>query len=461
VEEFEIEHEEQEFEEVRPKVDLTEGSVLRSVLHMGLPSMFGFGAMTIYGLTDMFWVWKLGAPQVAAITMFGSIAWVLGSTNQIVGTGSVALISRRFGEKKYEASRDVIRQTLLLKFALAIIMAAIGLLIVPRILGIMNAEPDVRGYAIAYADVYFYGLPFIFSSYTVYTALRGIGDAPKAMYIMLISVGLNVALDPICIFGLKMGVAGAALATAIAAFVAVVLGLYVLSSGRANIRVPLWGRFHPNINIMFQILKIGVPAVLNGVLRSVAHWLVLTLVATFGTIVVAAFGVAMRIMELGILFGVGLELGASALVGQNLGAGKKERAHEAVVKSTLLVLAICGALGVVEIVLARQILGLFTDDPAVLATGVPLLRLMAIAQVLIAMHIVLGSAFYGSGNTWPPTVIAGVIEWGLQIPLILFVIHVLETSEIGVWYTFLIVSVIEVILTYLWFRRGRWKDRVV
>jgi len=461
VEEFEIEREEQEREEVRPKVDITEGSVLKNVLYMGVPSMIGFGAMTIYALTDIFWVGRLGSAQVAAITLFAAIAWVLGSTNQIVGTGSVALISRRFGEKKYEATRDVIRQTLLLKFGLAIIMTIVGLLTVPKILMIMNAADDVRGYAITYASIYFYGLPFIFISYTIYTALRGIGDAPKAMYIMLLSTGLNVALDPLFIFVFGMGIAGAAVATALSAVVAVGVGLIVLASGKASLRVPMWGKFKPDFSTMLQILKIGMPAGLNGLLRSGAHWLVTTLVATFGTIVVAAFGFSMRIMELGILFGVGLELGASAIVGQNLGAGKKDRAHEAVIKSTFLVLALCGILAVIEIGFTREILGLFTDDPEVLASGVPLLRLMAVAQVLIAMHIVLGAAFYGSGNTWPPTVIAAVIEWGIQIPLILIVIHVLKMSEVGVWYTFLIASVVEVILTYIWFRRGKWKDRVV
>jgi len=461
VEEFEIERDEQEYEEVRPKVDITEGSVLKNVLYMGVPSMIGFGAMTIYALTDIFWVGRLGSAQVAAVTLFGAIAWVLGSTNQIVGTGSVALVSRRFGEKKYDATRDVIRQTLLLKFSMAVVMTAIGLLVVPKVLEVMNAAPDVQGYAITYANIYFWGLPFIFSSYTIYTALRGIGDAPKAMYIMLLSTGLNVGLDPLFIFGLDMGIAGAALATILSAAIAVAVGLVVLASGKTNLRVPLWGRFKPDFDLMLQILKIGIPAGLSGLLRSVAHWLVTTLVASFGTTVVAAFGFSMRIMELGILFGVGLNLGASAIVGQNLGAGKKDRAEEAVVKATLLVLVLCGLLAVIELSFTRQILGLFTDDPEVLATGVPLLRLMAVAQVLIAMHIVLGASFFGSGNTWPPTVITGIIEWAIQIPLILFVIHVLGSTEVGVWYTFLIVSVIEVILTYVWFRRGRWKDRVV
>ncbi|MBN2564452.1 MAG: MATE family efflux transporter [Candidatus Eisenbacteria bacterium] len=445
----------------RPGVDITEGNVLRNVLYMGVPSMIGFGAMTIYSLTDIFWVGRLGTAQVAALTMFGAIAWILGSTNQIVGTGSVALVSRRYGQREYEATRDVIRQTILLKFSLAAIMGLIGLILVPVVIGFMSDDAEVRRYAVEYGSIYFYGLPFMFTSYTVYTALRGVGDAPKAMYIMLMSTALNVGLDPLFIFGFRMGVPGAALATVISATCAVGVGLHVLSSGRTNITVPMLRRFHPRLAIMWQIIKIGIPAGINGLMRSVAHWYVTTLVATFGTLVVAAYGFSIRIMDLGILFGVGLELGASAIVGQNLGAHKKERAHEAVVKATLLVMVLTGALALIEFLFAEQILGVFTKDPAVVATGVPLVRLLVIAQVMIAMHIVLGSAFYGSGNTWPPTVIAGVIEWGVQIPLILLAINVFHTTERGVWWSMFAAASVEVLLTYAWFQRGHWKHKEV
>jgi putative MATE family efflux protein len=450
-----------ELVDVRPKVDITKGSVLKNVLYMGIPSMIGFGAMTVYSLTDIFWVGRIGTAPVAALTLFGAIAWVLGSANQIVGTGSVALVSRRFGERNYEATRDVIRQTFLLKASLAVIMGAIGLLILAPVLRLMNAAPDAQRYALEYGSIYLYGLPFMFCSYTVYTALRGVGDAPKAMYIMLLSTGLNVGLDPLFMFVFKMGVPGAAVATVLSAAIAVFVGLWLLSSGRANITVRGWTRFRPRMGVMLEVLGIGAPAGINGLLRSMSHWLVATLVASFGTAVVAAYGIAIRVMDLGITFGVGLELGASALVGQNLGAKQKERAHETVVKATLLVLVLAGVLGAIEFAFPKQILGTFVKDAAVIATGVTLLRILALVQIFIAMHIVLSSAFWGSGNTWPPTVIAAVIEWGIQIPLILTAIHVWKTSERGVWWAMVAATGVEVLLTFIWFRRGKWKDRVV
>jgi len=450
-----------EVADVRPRVDITRGNVLRNVLYMGIPSMIGFGAMTIYSLTDIFWVARLGTAHVAALTLFGAIAWVLGSANQIVGTGSVALVSRRFGERDVEATRDVIRQTFLLKVGMAVVMGAVGLAVVAPVLRLMNASAETQGLALEYAGIYLYGLPFMFASYTGYTALRGVGDAPKAMYVMLLSTALNVGLDPLFIFGFGMGIRGAALATVVSAAVAVAAGLWLLSSGRANITVRGWTHFRPRLCVMLEVLRIGAPAGINGLLRSMSHWLVATLIAGFGTVVVAAYGIAVRVMDLGILFGVGLELGSSAIVGQNLGAKQKDRAYDAVVKATLLVLVLAGALGAVEFAFARGIVGAFAKDGAVVEVGIVLLRFFAVIQVFIAMHIVLGSAFWGSGDTWPPTVIAAVVEWGVQIPLILAAIHVLRTSETGVWWAMVIATGIEVLLTYLWFRRGKWMHRVV
>ena len=193
-----------------------------------------------------------------------------------------------------------------------------------------------------------------------------------AMVAGAVAVALNVVLDPVFMFdrvpipgldwipGFGLGIGGAALATVLSATIAVGIGLYVLAAGKSNITVPMWRRFHPRVGIMLQILGIGGPAGLNSIMRSMAHWFVTTLVATFGTVVVASYGLALRIMELGILFGVGLNLGVSAMVGQNLGANKKDRAHEAVVKATLLVMGITAVLGAVEFGFARQILGFFT-----------------------------------------------------------------------------------------------------
>ena len=147
--------------------------------------MLGFAAMVVYQLTDMFWVARIGTEAVAAITLFGSIMWVLGSVNSMVGSGSVAVISRRYGEKDLDGTRTAIEQTLVLKFLIGLPMGLIGLFVIRYVLGIMTDEQPLVELGSSYSRILMARLPFMFTSYTVYTALRGIGEAPKAMLNMI------------------------------------------------------------------------------------------------------------------------------------------------------------------------------------------------------------------------------------------------------------------------------------
>jgi putative MATE family efflux protein len=444
---------------VEPKIrrDLTTGSVLKNVFVMGVPSMIGFGAMTIYHITDIYWLGRLGVAEVAAVTMFGAFAWVIGSINQVVGTGSVAMISRRYGEKEYDRAVNVIKQTLVLKFTFAVVMGTIGILLVGRILGIMGAEPSVVTLGSTYGRIYFLGLPFSFCMYTIYTALRGVGDATKAMYIMLFTTFLNAVLDPVLIFPVGMGIAGAATATVFSSLTAVAIGIYVLSSGRTNVVMKVRQRFRPDIGTMVEMLKIGIPPGFESISRSVGSWIVILFIASFGTGVVAAYGISQRIIELGILFAVGLGLGGSALVGQNLGAEKPDRAEETAVKGTLLALGITGVLAIVESVFARQLMGVFTSDAEVIERGIMVVRLLALVQPFVGITIVLSSAFYGSGHTWPPTIVGIAVVWLLEIPLIAAAVHLLNTNEVGVWASILFANAVSSVVIYFWFKKGTWK----
>jgi Na+-driven multidrug efflux pump len=137
-------------EQSKPKRDLTTGSVLGNVLYMGVPSMIGFAAMVIYELTDMFWVARIGTAEVAAITLFASVAWVLGSINSLVGSGSVPVISRRFGEKDLDGTADAIRQTLVMKFLIGLPMGIVGFFAINRILTMMTGDQEVVRLGTAY-----------------------------------------------------------------------------------------------------------------------------------------------------------------------------------------------------------------------------------------------------------------------------------------------------------------------
>jgi putative MATE family efflux protein len=440
--------------------DLTKGSILGNVLYMGIPSMIGFAAMTVYALTDMFWVARLGTAQVASITLFGSFLWVLTSINSLVGSGSVAVISRRFGERDYDGAACAIEQTLLMKVAVAIPMSVIGYFTVGYVLGFMTDDAAVVGYGMTYGKILFLGLPFMFSSYSVYTALRGMGEAPRAMYIMLFSTSLNIALDPLFIFRFNMGIAGAATATVISAVCAVAVGLYVLRSPRSAARIGEKG-LRVDLQTMSTILKIGFPPFIESVARSMAHWVFAIFVAVFGTVIVASYGICMRIIEFGIVFAVGLELGASAIVGQSLGAHKPERAEASARNAAFLALAIALTLSIIEIVFAEQIMEVFGKSDQVRTVGAHVLRYFAVAQPLIATSIALSAAFYGSGKTWPPTIGELVATWIFQIPVAALLIYALGHGADSMWMVVILGKALYFCILIVWFRRGTWKEQRV
>lgn len=445
-----------------PKIgkDLTEGSIMGNVLYMGIPSMVGFAAMVVYELTDMFWVSKLGTSQVAAITLFASFAWVVGSINSLVGSGSVAVVSRRFGEKDLDGTRNAIEQTIAMKLLMGIPMGVIGYFVIGSVLSLMTKDASVIDLGTQYGKIFFLGLPFMFASYTVYTALRGIGDAPKAMYIMLTSTVLNLGLDPLLIFKFKMGIRGAAIATVTSAIIALSIGLVILSSGHEKLRISM-SRFRFDWGVMYRILSIGFPPFIESIARSVAYWVFSICVAVYGTLVVASYGICMRLMEFGIVFAVGLELGSSAIVGQNLGAGKPDRAEATAKKAALLALMISATISAAEIIFGRHILAVFGKSKEIASTGWRVLMFLAIGQPLTASTIALSSAFYGSGNTWPPTIAGLLTSWLFQIPVTAAFVYILKLPVEAVWITSIVTAAIYLTILVVLFERGNWKKRVV
>ena len=439
--------------------DLTSGDILGNVLYMGVPSMIGFASMTIYALISMFWVARIGIAEVAAVTLFSSFAAVLHAINSMVGSGSVAVISRRFGERDFDGTANAVKQTMVMKFLIGLPMAVAGYFLAGHVLRLMTDDQRVISLGIAYAHVYFIGLPFMFTMYTVYTALRGIGDAPRAMYIMLATTVLNIGLDPLLIFKLKMGVRGAALGSALSATTAVVIGLAVLRFGEGCLRTRMSG-YRFDFGVMRQVLKIGFPPFIESLSRSAAVWVFAIFVATYGITVVAAYGIVTRVVELGAVFAVGLELGASAIVGQNLGAGKPERAAASARKAALVALAVAVVVSTAEIIFGRQILGVFGRSAEVKATGAYLLIFFAIAQPFSASAIALASAFYGSGHTWPPMIAALAAAWLVQIPLAGLCVHVFHLQAVALWTVVIAANVMLCLVMIAWFRRGTWKKGV-
>lgn len=422
--------------------------------------MIGFGIGNIYDLIDMYWLSRLGPEPVAAITILGPFLWVIHSANMVVGTGSVAIISRRYGEKNILETEMAIKETVVLKWLVAIIFGAIGFFLVPHIITLMGARGEVAEMGVTYGRIIFIGLGFNFATYSVFTAMRGVANPKMAMILMISLSGLNILLDPFMIFGWwifpEMGVAGAAWASVISYAAAFLVGMGILYAGGANVRLHLGNRRRLSWVTMWKILKIGVPSAVGQFSFSMARLVIMPMIAVFGTGVIAAYGVGQRVSALGIMLLVGIGLGLSSLIGHNLGAGKKERAKKTVQQAIILATGIMTAIGVATFVGAGLIMSWFFDDPEITAHGITLLRILAVGFPFLGLSLILENVYTGVGENRPAMFFNILHAWLLEIPAVYACTQLLGYNQNAVWWSITGATIISTIVFYGYFRNGRW-----
>ena len=439
--------------------------ILRDVWRMGYPSMIGFAATNLYTLANMFWVSRLGADRVAAITIFAAFYWVIGSANQVAGVGSVAIIARRYGEKDIERTKIAIIDAFALKFVLAAIFGAIGYLLTPAIVTLLGARGDVVGQAVTYGRIMLIALFFSFPTWTCFTALRSINQPRYAMTIMLVSAGLNAVIDPFLIFGWfglpAMGIAGAAWGSLVSYALTITTVLAMFFSGAFSIKLDWASVRRMKFGSMWKMLKIGFPSGVSSISFSLGRMVVTPMIAHFGAPAIAIYGAGNRVFELGVLLVVGLELGMSPMIGHALGAKDKALAWLTAKKAIVLGTAIMTGCGILMAIFAAPLTRLFFEGAPYDQLGLVFFRINALTLPFFGIYVLIEGAFTGAGDT-VPTMVAGLVQaWVLEIPLIWLLAYPLGYGPAGVWWGFVIAAVLSAVGFIWWFSKGRWLEREV
>ncbi len=444
------------------RTDYTEGSVIGSILKMGLPSMFGFLAQHLYAMADMFWVSRLPDSEsaVAAITFFTNLMWLLFAFNSLVGPGSVAVISRRYGEKAYDLTEKAIKETIILKLFFGTSLGIVGWLLLPKMLFLLGARDETLRLGIDYGKVLLIGLPIMYATYSIFTALRGIANPHWAMFLMFASNVLNASLDPVFIFGYlgvpAFGIRGAAIASVLSFTLTLILGIILLTTGKVNVTIHLASKARVTISSMWKIVRIGIPAWLGELMFSGSRLLITPIIAGFGTAVVAAYGVGIQVFAFGIMILVGMGLGLSSLIGHNLGSKKFDRAKETATSSIRLGIAIMSVMAVLLFFFGKWYVGLFFESAETVAIGVSLLHIIAIGMPFFGAYITLEQIHSGVGLNTPYMVFSMIHSWGFQVLPALIVTKVFHLDETAVWWVLTCSGMVTATLFYLYYRRGRW-----
>lgn len=464
--------------EKKSSQNLLEGSIKKNLLKMSLPTMLGFLMQSVYDIVDMIWVGKISASAVAGVTIFGTIFWLVEILNEIIGTSSVSLISQSYGSGDEEKTCTTIEQTLVFKALVAIIAGIIILIILKPLLGFFSKDQEVINAALSYGYIRIFFLPIMFSSYTVNTALRCLGDAKKPMIIMIIASIINIILDPIFIFdvitfngfnilpeitirGLNMGVFGAALATVISVVIAFSIGFWILMSGRTKVKPSIKKLFKLNLSIDVKLLTIGLPTGLQMFTRNFASLLTLKFISFYGTTAVATAGIGGRLFGFAFMPLVGFGMGSSAITGQCLGNNNVKRAKSTANFAALINAVSMVIISLVALLFPKQIMHIFIPNTEVINIGATMIRVATPGLIFIGIAMGLGSVFSGSGHNIPFFISSTISRWGIQLPLLVLIIFIFHLPIIYIWISFLVADFVEMLIVLIAYKKGTWENKRV
>ena len=369
-----------------------------------------------------------------------------------------------------ERTRRIIEQTLTFKALVAIISGVVTSIILKPLLSFFTDDPMVLRAALDYGYIRMFFLPIMFSSYSVNTALRCLGDAITPMRIMIISSIANIILDPIFMFdtipgtnipGFDMGVFGAALATVISTIIAFSLGFYILVRGNKKIKISLRGLFQLDWEIDKKLLTIGLPTGAEMLMRNLSSMIVLKFVSIYGTNTVAAMGIGSRLFSFAFMPILGIAMGTSTMVGQALGAEEIDKAIDTAKFSALVNVAMMALISLISILLPDKIMALFIKDFEVIRIGIPMVRILIPSLILAGWSMGLGSVFTASGHNTPYLLASIVSRWGVQVTMLLITTQILKLSAIYVWFSFVAAELGELIIILIHYNKGKWKTKRV
>ncbi|HIH69813.1 MATE family efflux transporter [Methermicoccus shengliensis] len=440
--------------------DLVSGSIMRNLWKLALPMMVGNVLQTMFGIVDMIFVGRLGPEAIAAVSLSGSVLFVIMAATTGVSVGTTAMVSRAIGAGDRLKADRVAAQSVMLGIIVSGVLAVLGMLSSRRILMLIGARGETLVLAQSYLNIMFLGIVTVILLFLVMGIMQGAGDAKTPMKIIALSNVLNMGLDPVLIFGLlgvpALGVEGAALATVLSRGVFLLVGLYILVSGMTYVGIRLDG-LRIELSIMRKIVEIGIPASVNLIIRSSAGVLFITIVAMYGTVAIATYGVGMRIDSVVLMPVFGLASASSTLVGQNLGARQPERAEATAMSAAkICALILCGV-GALFYVVAPQIISVFTTSPEVIAMGTEYVRVVVFSYVFMAYGMVLAMSLNGAGDTTPPLVSTAISLIVFQVPLALLLPRVVGVK--GLWVSIVVAAMVQSVIMLYVFKRGRWKQK--
>ena len=442
--------------------DYTQLPLGRSIFLLAVPMVLEMMMESLFAVVDIFFVSRLGSDAIATVGLTESMMTVVYSIGFGLSAGTTAIVSRRIGEKNKEGASIAALQAILTGIFVSLFLAIPGLFFSGNILRLMGAHENLIAENHMFTAIMFSGNVFILLLFIINAAFRSAGDAAIAMRVLWYANIMNMILDPCLIFGLgpfpKLGIEGAAIATTTGRGLAVVYQLYLIFSGKRGIQL-LWSQIKIKWVILSQLIKLSLGGTLQNLIATTSWVVMVRTLSVFGSDVVAGYTIAIRIIVFSLLPSWGLSNAASTLVGQNLGAGKPERAEKAIWITSIFNMIVMGIAGSILIIFPEVFIKIFANakDLEVIAKGATGLKMVSFGFIFYGLGMVMVQALNGAGDTYTPTIINLCCFWLLEIPLAYVLAIHTSLSENGVYIAIVIAESIMAIVGFLVLRRGKWK----
>jgi len=444
--------------------DLTSGSISRNLWFLAWPQMAESVLNIADQVLDLVWAGRLGAHAIAGLGVAQSYVALVMTGRMGFDTASRAMISRAVGARDIPFANHIALQGFTLSSFFSIVIAAIGVLLTEWLLRLLGLSDAVVSQGAAYMRVQLVGQVTIAFRMMSSAALQASGDAVTPLKATTLTRIVHVVLSPFLIFGWwlfpELGLAGAAWATVLAQLAGATWNFHALFTGKSLLRLSLRG-YRLDFRLLWRIIRIGTPASVTTAERTVAQVILIGLVAPFGDFALAAYSITRRLEMFTTMGIMGLGQASGILAGQNLGAGKPERAKAtawwALAYVMIINVVLCGVL----LAFPSFVVSIFNTEPELLAVGVTWVRLQALSSIAMGPGAVLMTTFNTAGDTVVPMLVTLVSIWGVELPFAFALPHVWGLGQYGIAWAVAIAMVVRLVIYGVYFRRGSWLRKKV
>jgi len=440
--------------------DFTTGSINRAIFLLSVPMVLEMVMESLFAVVDVFFVSRISINAIATVGLTESVIFLIYAVAIGIAIATTAMVARRVGEKKKKEAADAAVQAIILAVGISLIIGIAGFLFAEDILRLMGASEELISEGSGYTRWLIGGNITITLLFLLNAVFRGAGDASLAMRSLWLANGLNIILDPLLIFGIgpfpELGIEGAAIATNIGRGTGVLFQFYILFRKGSIVHIKL-ENLKVRLSVIMRLIKVSLGGI-GQYFIGTASWLFLVrIVSIFGSEALAGYTIAIRIIIFSILPSWGMANAAATLVGQNLGAGKPDRAETSVWRCSKFNLYFLGIISVLFFILADQLILLFSTNEVVVHNGTLALRYIVSGYIFFAYGMVISQAFNGAGDTRTPTIINFFLYWVLQLPLGYALAVNFDLGPTGVFIAIVVTEVLLSVVYVVFFKRGRWK----